>query len=158
MRVGILAPKRLAVTPAGAVAVEHATWPVRPCCLWLWSRCAWPPGVAGVVEVQHRRGVLDGMAERGSPLVKAAVRIYQSLADVDATADSVFLVGGQARAEMSERYRLDIAEAATALGTAAGQALGSALEVRRVPGLAGPLLLACSIPRQERRRSSIRDR
>ncbi|MET0234813.1 MAG: hypothetical protein ABW224_09270 [Kibdelosporangium sp.] len=77
-------------------------------------------GIAGALDVQRRKAGLTGIIDRGGPLTSAAVEIYQSLSDADATAASAFLlVGGVERAELRERYQLGIAEAATALTTAA---------------------------------------
>src|SRR5262249_23579774 len=69
-----------------------------------------------------RRSVLKGIAEQSSPLANAALQTYQSLSDADATANSVFLTGEQAPADLWERYRRDITEAAAALSTASAVA------------------------------------
>jgi hypothetical protein len=77
-------------------------------------------GIASALDVQRRKDVLAGIVDRGGPLTGAAVEIYQSLSDADATAASAFLLaGGVERAELRERYQRNIAEAATALTTAA---------------------------------------
>src|SRR5215470_16357451 len=79
-------------------------------------------GAAGAADVYSRRSVLKGIAEQSSPLTNAALQIYQSLSDADATANGVFLVGDQATTEPQERYRHDITEAAAALSTASAVA------------------------------------
>lgn len=107
---------RLPKTPPGQLAVLLAA---------LVMLCL-ATGVAAVVDVQHRRGVLVDLAERSSPLADAAVQIYQALSDADATANSMFLAGDQVPAELRERYRLDIIKAAAALSTAAAGASDSA--------------------------------
>jgi hypothetical protein len=77
-------------------------------------------GIASALDVQRRKDVLAGIVDRGGPLTSAAVEIYQSLSDADATAASAFLLVGEVeRAELRERYQRNIAEAATALTTAA---------------------------------------
>ncbi|ALG10036.1 hypothetical protein AOZ06_26870 [Kibdelosporangium phytohabitans] len=79
-------------------------------------------GLAALADVQHRRGVLVGVADRSSPLAGAAVSVYQSLSDADATATGSFLAGDQAPAAERQRYLHDITEAASALSTAAAGA------------------------------------
>lgn len=79
-------------------------------------------GVAGAADVSNRRGVLNGIAEQSSPLTNAALQIYQSLSDADATANSVFLAGDQAPADLRERYSRDITQAAAAMSTASAVA------------------------------------
>jgi hypothetical protein len=79
-------------------------------------------GLAGLLDVQHRRSVLVGVADHSSPLASAAVTVYQSLSDADATATGAFLAGDQAPAELHAKYRKDITEAANALSTAAAGA------------------------------------
>ncbi|MET0234815.1 MAG: hypothetical protein ABW224_09280 [Kibdelosporangium sp.] len=79
-------------------------------------------GLAGLIDVQHRRSVLVGVTDRSSPLAGAAVTVYQSLSDADATATGAFLAGDQAPDELRGRYREDINDAAAALSTAAAGA------------------------------------
>jgi hypothetical protein len=79
-------------------------------------------GLAGLLDVQHRRSVLVGVADHSSPLASAAVTVYQSLSDADAMATGAFLAGDQAPAELRAKYRKDITEAASALSTAAAGA------------------------------------
>ncbi|MBP2327655.1 hypothetical protein JOF56_008040 [Kibdelosporangium banguiense] len=79
-------------------------------------------GLAGLLDVQHRRDVLVGVADRSSPLAGAALTVYQSLSDADAIATGAFLTGDQAPADLRARYRTDITEAASALSTAAAGA------------------------------------
>ncbi|MBP2327657.1 hypothetical protein JOF56_008042 [Kibdelosporangium banguiense] len=76
-------------------------------------------GAACALDLQRRKDELAGIADRSAPLTGAAVDIYQSLSDADATAASAFLlVGGVEPAELRERYQLNIAETSTALTTA----------------------------------------
>nr|WP_052477782.1 hypothetical protein [Kibdelosporangium sp. MJ126-NF4]CEL13953.1 secreted protein [Kibdelosporangium sp. MJ126-NF4]CTQ88322.1 secreted protein [Kibdelosporangium sp. MJ126-NF4] len=79
-------------------------------------------GLAGMLDVQHRRGVLVGVAERSSLLASAAATVYQSLSDADARATGSFLAGDQAPPQDRQRYRRDVIEAASALSTAAAGA------------------------------------
>lgn len=79
-------------------------------------------GMAGAADVYNRRSVLDGVTKQSSPLTNAALQIYQSLSDADATANSLFLAGDQAPADLQQRYRRDITEAAAALSTASAVA------------------------------------
>src|SRR5688572_4878018 len=79
-------------------------------------------GLAGLLDVQHRRSVLVGVADHSSPLASAAVTVYQSLSDADAMATGAFLAGDQAPPDLRAKYRRDITEAASALSTAAAGA------------------------------------
>ena len=90
-------------------------------------------GVAGALDLQRRKDEVAGIVDRSAPLTSAAVDIYQSLSDADATAASAFLlVGGVEPAELRERYQLNIAEASTALSTAsAGSPTGEAARTGR---------------------------
>jgi hypothetical protein len=95
-------------------------------------------GLAGLLDIQHRRSVLDGVANRSSPLAGAALTVYQSLSDADAVATGAFLAGDQAPAELRTRYRKDITEAANALTTAAAGA-PDAQTVTAIAGLTAKL-------------------
>jgi hypothetical protein len=76
-------------------------------------------GISCAMEVQRRKDVLTGIIDHSGPLTGAAVEIYQSLSDADATAASEFLlVGGVERAGLRARYQQNVTEAATALTTA----------------------------------------
>jgi hypothetical protein len=79
-------------------------------------------GLAALLDIQHRRTILEGVAGRSSPLAGAALTVYQSLSDADAVATSAFLAGEQATPESRDRYRDDITAAANALTTAAAGA------------------------------------
>ncbi len=79
-------------------------------------------GAVGWVEIAHRRTVLTEVTQRSIPLASAALEVYQSLSDADATANSVFLAGERATAEQRTRYLVDIERAAVALSTAAAGA------------------------------------
>lgn len=76
-------------------------------------------GVAGAFDVQQRRAALDQVIDRGGPQTGAAMDVYQSLSDADATVAGAYLVGDVEPAELRDRYRTNIAEASAALGTAA---------------------------------------
>ncbi|MDX3659147.1 hypothetical protein PV646_17715 [Streptomyces sp. ID05-26A] len=76
-------------------------------------------GVAGAFDVQHRRAALNEVIDRGGPLTGAAMDVYQSLSEADATVAGAYLVGDVEPAELRDRYRTNIAEASAALGTAA---------------------------------------
>ncbi|ALG10034.1 hypothetical protein AOZ06_26860 [Kibdelosporangium phytohabitans] len=76
-------------------------------------------GLGAVLDVQRRQDVLVGVIDRGGPLTGAAVEIYQSLSDANATAASAFLVSGVEPANLRQRYESNINEASAALSTAA---------------------------------------
>ncbi|MCE6998386.1 hypothetical protein LZG04_26825 [Saccharothrix sp. S26] len=76
-------------------------------------------GVVGWAEIAHRRAVLTEVTQRSIPLSSAALEVYQSLSDADATANGVFLAGERATPEQRARYLADIERAAVALSTAA---------------------------------------
>ncbi|HVK25849.1 MAG TPA: hypothetical protein VM677_31210 [Actinokineospora sp.] len=83
-------------------------------------------GTAAALDIKQRRDLLVEVSQRGGPVTSAAVRTYQSLSDADATAAGAFLAGGGVEpAAQRERYLADIAEAASALSTAAAGAAGS---------------------------------
>lgn len=81
-------------------------------------------GAVGVVEIAHRRAILTEVTQQSIPLARAALEVYQSLSDADATANSVFLAGDQATAAQRGRYLTDVEEAAIALSAAAAGASG----------------------------------
>lgn len=103
---------RVATTPPGQLGLLLAV---------LITLCL-ATGLAGAADVYNRRSVLKGIAEQSSPLANAALQIYQSLSDADATANSVFPAGDRAPADLQERYRDDITGAAAALSTASAVA------------------------------------
>ncbi|WP_083753343.1 hypothetical protein [Actinosynnema sp. ALI-1.44] len=76
-------------------------------------------GLGAALDVQRRQQVLGGVIDRGGPLTGAAVEIYQSLSDANATAVSAFLVSSVEPADMRARYESNINEASAALSTAA---------------------------------------
>lgn len=91
-------------------------------------------GLACVLDIQHRRAALAGIAERGGPLTGAAEELYQSLSDADATAANAFLSVGNEPPALRERYQANVTEAAAALTTAAagsptGQSAGTIAEL-----------------------------
>ena len=75
-------------------------------------------GVAGVVGVRQRAGLVDGAVAQSGELAVAAQRLYRALSDADATAASAFLEGGVEPVALRERYQADIADAAAARATA----------------------------------------
>lgn len=79
-------------------------------------------GLVGALDIQHRRAMLAQVLDRSGPLTGAAMEIYQSLADADATAAGAFLVGDVEPPLLRERYRTNIAEASAALSFAASGA------------------------------------
>lgn len=93
-------PGRLAVWLAGLVALAFLT------------------GIAGAYDVSDRAALLDDVTDRSGPLSVAALDIYQSLSEADATAASAFLAGGKEPVEMRERYQKSVARATSALATA----------------------------------------
>nr|CTQ88324.1 secreted protein [Kibdelosporangium sp. MJ126-NF4] len=76
-------------------------------------------GLGAALDVQRRQDVLDGVIDRGGPLTGAAVEIYQSLSDANATAASAFLFSGVDPDNLRKRYDSNITEASAALSTAA---------------------------------------
>lgn len=75
--------------------------------------------LAGVWDIQHRRAVLERVIDHGGPTTEAAMEVYQSLSDADATAAGAFLVSGVEQPEMRNRYWNNITDAAAALSMAA---------------------------------------
>lgn len=83
-------------------------------------------GVAGVVGVRQRAGLVDGAVAQSGELAVAAQRLYRALSDADATAASAFLTGGVEPVALRERYQADIADAAAALAIVSGGGAGGA--------------------------------
>lgn len=77
-------------------------------------------GVAGVLGVQERSGLVDGVTARSGVLAVAAQDLYRSLSDADATAANAFLANGLESPELRNRYDTDIAGATAALAVASG--------------------------------------
>ncbi|RSM78673.1 hypothetical protein DMH04_32955 [Kibdelosporangium aridum] len=80
-------------------------------------------GLAAALDVQRNRAVLTEVIEGGGRVTNAAVEIYQSLSEANATVASAFLVSGVEPAPLRERYQTNITEAAAALTTAAAGSL-----------------------------------
>lgn len=76
-------------------------------------------GVAGVADVVGRDDLIDGVSDGSGRLGVAALEVYQSLSDADATATSAFLAGGVESPELRDRYDEDINHASIQLATAA---------------------------------------
>lgn len=74
--------------------------------------------VTGAYDVRDRAALLDDVTGRSGPLSVAALDIYQSLSEADATAASAFLAGGKEPAALRKRYQDSIARATSALATA----------------------------------------
>lgn len=79
-------------------------------------------GIASAYDVRDRAALLDDVTGRSGPLTVAALDIYQSLSEADATAASAFLAGGKEPAALRERYQKSIARATAALATASAGA------------------------------------
>ena len=76
-------------------------------------------GVAGVADVVGRDDQIDDVSNGSGRLGLAALEVYQSLSDADATATSAFLAGGVESPELRDRYDADIHRASIELATAA---------------------------------------
>lgn len=79
-------------------------------------------GLAGAWDSRHRRAVLDRVIANGGPTTGAALEVYRSLSDADATAAGAFLVSGVEPPESRDRYRDRITKAGVALSMAASGA------------------------------------
>ncbi|GAA4525315.1 hypothetical protein [Amycolatopsis samaneae] len=79
-------------------------------------------GLTGALGVAERTALLDDVTGHSSPLTVAALEVYRSLSDADATSASAFLAGGAESKELRDRYRTDIAQSTAALSTAAAGA------------------------------------
>ena len=75
--------------------------------------------VAGAVLVEDRDDTIEGLLEHREPLAVAAQELYRALSDADVTVARSFLSAEDERASLRGRYERDIAEAGTALATAA---------------------------------------
>jgi hypothetical protein len=84
-------------------------------------------GIAAALDIGHRRATLTAVTERGSRLMAAAVDLYGSLSDADATSAGAFLAIQPEPADLRKRYDTDVAKAADALSrAAAGARIGDA--------------------------------
>jgi hypothetical protein len=96
-------------------------------------------GVAGVVGVRQRAGLVDGAVAQSGELAVAAQRLYRALSDADATAASAFLTGGVEPVALRERYQSDIAAAAAALAVVSGGGAGGEAGAGAVARIAAQL-------------------
>jgi hypothetical protein len=94
-------------------------------------------GAVGMLTVQSRQGMLDEAVDRGDTLTAAALDVYRTLADADATSLAAVLVDPQRAATLQQRYREDVFDAADALREAAARtpAGDSADQVRKLTDL-----------------------
>ncbi|GLZ79034.1 hypothetical protein Afil01_38410 [Actinorhabdospora filicis] len=76
-------------------------------------------GVAAVSDVVGRDEQITDVADGNGRLGLAALEVYQSLSDADATAAGAFLAGGVERPEVRARYLEDVNRATVQLATAA---------------------------------------
>lgn len=76
-------------------------------------------GVAAVGDVIARDDQITDVADGNGRLGLAALEVYQSLSDADATAAGAFLAGGVERPEVRARYLEDVDRATVQLATAA---------------------------------------
>lgn len=76
-------------------------------------------GLAGVIGVEQRAGLVDTVSTSRGPLTVQAQSLYRSLSDADATAAAAFLSNGTEPPALRERYLDDIAAATKALAAAA---------------------------------------
>jgi hypothetical protein len=96
-------------------------------------------GLVAALSVRGRDAALAEASGRSSRLSLAALAVYQSLSDADATAAGSFLAAGAEPPEAGQRYGADLARAAAALSTvAAGAAAGGEVSTA-VAELAGDL-------------------
>lgn len=96
-------------------------------------------GLAGMVGVGQRVGLIEGVTARSGELAVATQRLYRALSDADATAASAFLSNGLEPAVLRERYQADIADAASAL------AVVSSGGVRRAQGAVATITTALPV-------------
>jgi len=79
-------------------------------------------GALGVVAVAERASATTAAAQRAEPLLVEAQTIDTALSDADTTAAASFLQGRLEPASLEARYQADLAQASTALATAAQSA------------------------------------
>jgi len=92
-------------------------------------------GVVSAVRLQARSDALDDLVTSSEPLAIAAQDTYRALSDADATAAAAFLAGGVEPPQVRQRYENDIAQAGSALATAASAAVRSEQAGRSVARL-----------------------
>jgi hypothetical protein len=80
-------------------------------------------GVVGIVGVNNRADLVEGVAAHSGTAAVTAQDLYRSLSDADASAASAFLSNGLEPAALRQRYQADIAKATAALTMAAGSGI-----------------------------------
>jgi hypothetical protein len=83
-------------------------------------------GLAGVIGVEQRSGLVDQVSTSRGPLTVQAQSLYRSLSDADATAAAAFLSNGTEPPALRTRYLDDIAAATKALAAVAGSGVDAA--------------------------------
>ena len=114
-------PGRLALFTAVLVALGLAT------------------GLAGVVGVRQRAGLIDEVGSVDGRLAVAAQNLYRALSDADATAASSFLAGGVEPVAQRERYQADVSAATAALAEVSRGDIGTDRFAEAVARLSGQL-------------------
>jgi hypothetical protein len=99
-------------------------------------------GGIGALSAQARVDVADEIANRTEPLSAAAVEVYRSLADADATVAQAFLVSSEEEKQAAQlRYDGAIEQAAASLVQAATQASEEGLSTDRITAITEQLLV-----------------
>jgi hypothetical protein len=83
-------------------------------------------GLAGVIGVEQRSGLVDEVSTSRGPLTVQAQGLYRSLSDADATAAAAFLSAGTEPPALRTRYLDDIAAATKALAAVAASGVDAA--------------------------------
>lgn len=83
-------------------------------------------GLAGVIGVEQRSGLVDEVSTSRGPLTVQAQSLYRSLSDADATAAAAFLSTGTEPPALRTRYLDDIAAATKALAAVAASGVDTA--------------------------------
>jgi hypothetical protein len=83
-------------------------------------------GVLGVLSVQSRLALLDDAVERRGALTAAALDVYRTFADADASSLDAVLVEPARATDLQRRHREDVFDAADALREAAARDPGGA--------------------------------
>jgi hypothetical protein len=94
-------------------------------------------GLVGMTVLRDRQALLDDAVDRRGALTTAALDIYRTFADADATSLDVVLVDEQRSPRLQQRFRDDVFNGVNALREAASRDAGgsSAERVRRVTAL-----------------------
>lgn len=96
-------------------------------------------GLAGVVDVRQRTGLIDEVGSASGRLAIAAQNLYRALSDADATAASAFLASGVEPVSQRERYQADISAAAAALAVVSRGDVGADRFAAALASLSGQL-------------------